>query len=138
MAILDRALDPADMVSLKLFLLSLGTTATSQTGKLTDTTVPGFPFQVVSVEVDALTVTATMAVDVQKGPVGGSLTSVLSATVTPVAVTPTAGTLSATAANTMGLATDSLAVLYTSGGSGAATNCFVRVWVRPIPAQANP
>lgn len=138
MSILDRAFDPTDIVTLRCLDLHVGTTATSQTAKLVDSTVPGFPFQVVSVEANALTVTATISIDVQKGPVGGSLTSVLSAAITPVAATPTAGTLSATAANTAGSATDSLALLYTSNGSGAATNGYVRVWMRPIPPMANP
>lgn len=126
--ITDRKIDPAGNVAKKCLPLVLGTTAISQTGKRTDAITPGFPFKVVKVEVYALTVTATISVDVQIGS-----TSVLSSVVTPVADTPTAGTLSSTVANLIGSSTSIISLKYTSNGSGAATNCVVRVWIRPQP-----
>jgi hypothetical protein len=106
----------------------LGTTAISQTGKATDSVVPGYAFEIVRVEAFALTVTATISVDVQIGAV-----SALASVITPVAATATVGTLSATLANKRGAATEAINLLYTSNGSGAATNGIVSVWIRPIP-----
>lgn len=108
--------------------LQLGTTATGQTAKRTQAITPGYAFQIVKVEVYALTVTATISVDVQIGS-----TSALASAITPVADTPTAGTLSTTLANRKGKSTDVISLLYTSNGSGAATNCIVQVWIRPRP-----
>lgn len=113
--------------------LALGTSATSQTAKLVDSVTIPYPFQVLSVEAWALTVTSTMTFDVQIG-----TTSVLSAQVTPVAATKTAATLSTTVANTQNTtSTGALSLLYTSGGSGAATNAFVTVWIRPLGMQGD-
>ena len=114
----------------KCITLALGTSATSQTGKRTDAATPGFAFEVTKVEVYALTVTAVITVDVQIG-----TTSVLTAVVTPVADTPTAGTLSSTLANIRGSSTDIISLKYTSDGAGAATNARARVWIRPVPAN---
>jgi hypothetical protein len=58
-------------------------------------------------------------------------TSCLASAITPVAATPTAGTLSTTLANKQGSATAVLKAAYTSNGTGAATNGFVTVWIRP-------
>jgi hypothetical protein len=128
MAVRDITMDKNSKTPLKCITLQLGTTATGQTGKKTDGTVPGFAFQVVKVEVNALTVTATISMDVQI-----ETTSVLTGAVTPVAATPTAGTLSSTLASIRGSATDAINLLYTSNGSGAATNGVARVWIRPLP-----
>lgn len=128
MSVRDRHMSKTGYTARKCITLHIGTTATSQTGKKTDGTIPGFAFEVTRVEVNALTVTATISVDVQIG-----TTSVLTGAITPVAATPTAGTLSSTLASTRGDATEAINVLYTSNGSGAATNAVVRIWVRPIP-----
>lgn len=122
----DKKLDPKGFGAQKLVLLTLGTTAISQTAKVPDATIPGFDFEIVRVEANALTVTATIAVDVLIGS-----TSALASAITPVAATPTAGTLSTTIANRRGLSTDTLKAAYTSNGSGAATNGVIRVWIRP-------
>ena len=106
----------------------LGTTATSQTAKVVDGVVPGYAFEIVRVEANALTVTATITVDVQIGS-----TSALASAITPVAATPTVGTLSSTLANKRGTASEAINLLYTSNGTGAATNGLVSVWIRPIP-----
>lgn len=129
----DKAISRGAFTPQKCIELALGTTATSQTGKLVDSTVPGFPFQIVRVEANALTVTAAITFDVQIGPVGGTLATALSSVITPVAATPTAGTLATTISAVRGAATDSIALLYTSDGAGAATNARLRVWIRPVP-----
>lgn len=124
----DYKLDPNGNAVKECIALALGTTATGQTAKRVDAMTIGYPFKIVRVEAYALTVTATITVDVQLG-----TTSVLASAITPVADTPTAGTLSATTANLIGSATSVLNLKYTSNGSGAATNCFVNVWIRPQP-----
>lgn len=124
----DYKLDPAGKIALKCLKLSLGTSAVSQTALLSDAVTPAFPFKVERVEVMATAVTATISVDVQIGS-----TSVLSAAITPVANTPTAGTLSATTANRIGSATGILKLKYTSNGAGAATALHAYVWIRPQP-----
>lgn len=108
--------------------LQIGTTAVSQTAKVPDSVTPGYAFEIVAVEVNALTVTATISVDVLIG-----ATSALASVVTPVAATPTAGSLSTTLASKRGSATDILKVAYTSNGTGAATNAIATVWIRPLP-----
>jgi hypothetical protein len=124
----DYKMDPSGKTSLKCINLELGTSATGQTAKKTDAVTPGFAFRVVKVEVYALTVTATIAADVHIG-----TTSVLASTITPVADTPTAGTLSTTDASLLGTSTGILSLKYTSNGSGAATNLRARVWIRAQP-----
>lgn len=128
MAVQDKNISKTAKVAWKAIRLALGTTATSQTAKRTDAVTVGFPFEVMAVEVDALTVTATISMDVQI-----DTTSVLASAITPVADTPTAGTLSTTLANRRGSSTGILNLKYTSNGSGAATNGFATVWVRPTP-----
>lgn len=110
--------------------LALGTTATGQTAKVPDAVVPGYAFEIVKIEVNALTVTATISVDVQIG-----TTTALASVITPVAATPTGGTLATALAARRGSATEAINALYTSNGSGAATNAIVSVWIRPIPAS---
>lgn len=128
MSVTDNKINQSAKVALECIRLALGTTATGQTGKQTDGVVPGYAFQVVKVEVNALTVTATISVDCLIGS-----TSVLTGAITPVAATPTAGTLSSTLANVRGTATEAINVQYTSNGTGAATNGYLSVWIRPIP-----
>lgn len=124
----DKHISQGAKATWKCLTLQLGTTANSQTAKLVDSTIPTFAFQIVGVEVNALTVTSTFTVDVQITGV-----TALTAQITPVAATPTVGTLSSTVTALRGSATDSVQVYYTSGGSGAATNGVVRVWIRPVP-----
>jgi hypothetical protein len=127
-AIKDTNVLPTANIGLECIRLAIGTTATGQTAKIPDAVKPGFDFRIVRVEVNALTVTATISVDVLIGS-----TSCLTGAVTPVAATPTLGTLSTTLANVCGISTDTLNVAYTSNGSGAATNGIVSVWIRPQP-----
>ena len=126
MAVKDRNVSPASNIGVKAIRLAIGTTATGQTAKVPDAVTPGFDFQVVRVEANALTVTATISFDVLIGS-----TSCLASAITPVAATPTAGTLSTTLANRKGSSTAILKAAYTSNGTGAATNGFVTVWIRP-------
>lgn len=128
MAITNVKIAKGATVAQKAVRLQLGTTATSQTAKKTDAVTIPYDFQVVKVEVNALTVTSTISVDAKIGS-----TSVLTGRVTPVAATPTAGTLSTTPANTKGASGAVLSVDYTSDGTGAATNAVVTVWIRPRP-----
>ena len=129
----DKHISRGARVALTCVNLELGTTATSQTAKVADSTVPGYALEIVRVEVNAITVTATISVDVQIGTPGGSFATALASAITPVAATPTAGTLASTIGAKRGAATEAIALLYTSNGTGAATNGRVRVWIRPVP-----
>lgn len=124
----DYKMDPNGKAALKCVRLGIGTTATGQTAKVPDSLTPGFPFEVVAVEANALTVTATISFDVLIG-----ATSCLASAITPVAATPTAGTLTTSKTTRRGTATDILKAAYTSNGSGAATNGYLTVWLRPRP-----
>jgi len=128
MAVTDVKMHPNAKSALTCIRLALGTTATGQTSKQTDGVIPGYDFRIVKVEVNALTVTATISVDVLIGS-----TSALASAITPVAATPTAGSLSTTLANVCGVSTDAINLQYTSNGTGAATNGYVSVWIRPQP-----
>lgn len=128
MAVADRKIAKGAATPLKAVRLQIGTTATGQTAKKTDGVTIPFDFIVTKVEVNALTVTSTISVDAKIGS-----TSVLTGRVTPVAATPTAGTLSTTVANTKGASGAVLSCDYTSDGTGAATNAVVTVWIRPRP-----
>lgn len=124
----DYKMDKAGKAALKCITLVLGTSATGATAVLRDALIPGFNFYVERVEVFAKTVTATISVDVLIGTV-----SVLASAITPVADTPTAGTLATAAASRRGTSTDELRLRYTTNGTGAATDLRVRVWLRPRP-----
>ncbi|MCU1350615.1 MAG: hypothetical protein JWO56_3645 [Acidobacteria bacterium] len=130
MSVTDNKMHPKAKTGWSPVRLAIGTTATSQTGKQPDSVVPGYAFEVMQVEANALTVTATISVDVLIG-----ATSCLASVITPVAATPTRGTLASTVAARRGTSTEALNLNYTSNGSGAATNGFVTVWIRPIPGS---
>lgn len=129
MAVTDNKIHPDAKLAWKCVSAPI-VSATSQADLKEGGFKPGFAFEVERVEVYAKTVTATISVDVKIG-----TTSVLSAAITPVADTPTAGTVSTTVANRRGAATDTVFVHYTSNGTGAVTKCTVYVWIRPIPAN---
>lgn len=103
-------------------------TSTSQAGVKFGQVTPGYRFKVTKVSVFAVTVTATISVDVQ---ING--TSVLSSAITPTAGNEVAGTLSSTLANLLGTASNPLQVFLTTNGTGAATNLSVMVYIRPYP-----
>lgn len=128
MAIKNTNIEKNATLARKPIRLILGTSAVSQTAKIPDSVIPGFAFQICKVEVWALTVTATITVDVLIGAV-----SVLTGAVTPVAATVTQGTLSSALATVRGTAAEAINLAYTSNGSGAATNAIVTVWLRPVP-----
>lgn len=128
MSVTDNKLDKAGKASLKCITMELGTSATDAAAVLVDALVPGFNFVVERVEAYAKTVTATISLDVLIG-----ATSVLSAPITPVADTPTAGSLVSSKLTRKGSATSELRFRYTTNGTGAATRCRVRVWVRVFP-----
>lgn len=125
--ITDKAIEPGAAVALTPIVCSI-TTATSQTGRVSLATIPGFNGQVEKVEAWATAVTAAITVDVAVGS-----TSVLSAAITPVADTVTAGTLSSTITACRFTSTDQLNFKYTTDSAGAATNLKITVWVRPYP-----
>lgn len=129
MGLRDRKADKnANFVKECITLPAIIASATGQTGLKIRGVTPGYAFQIVKVEVFAKTVTATLSVDVQIGS-----TSVLSSVITPVADTPTAGTLSSTLSAVRGSATDVINFLYTSNGTGAFTGMTAHVWIRPQP-----
>lgn len=123
----DKAMAPGGAAALSPLVVGI-TTAINQTATVALGVIPGFRGEVVKVEVWASAVTATISADVAIGS-----TSVLTAAVTPVAGTATAGTLATTRSTRQFLATDQLNIKYTTNGSGAATNLKVTVWVRPYP-----
>lgn len=125
---LDTRLDKNGKATVKCILLEVGATAVSQTALLVDALIPGFGFQVTKVEAYAKTVTAAITFDVLIG-----ATSVLASAITPVADTPTAGTLATAVTALRGTATSELRLRYTSDAAGAATRARVRVWVRVFP-----
>lgn len=127
MAVTDQKIHPNAKVALVPITVGI-TTAISQTDTKAQSVIPGFKFEVVKVEVWASAVTATISAQVKIG-----TTSVLTGAVTPVAGTPTAGTLVSSRTSRRGSATDALNIEYTTNGSGAATNLRVTVWVRPYP-----
>ena len=128
MAVKDINVQKNANFSKKPLRFALGTSATSQTALLKDAIIPGFAFEIVKVEVFALTIVAVLTVDVQIGAV-----SALSAPIAPVANTVTAAVVSTTLANRRGTAAEAINLKYTSDGSGASTGCQVTVWVRPLP-----
>ncbi len=128
MAVKDRNVEKNANVALECLTFDLGTTATGQTALLTDAAIPGYDFRVEKVEVFATAVTAAITVNVLIG-----TTSVLASAITPVANTVVAGTLATAYTARAGTATGELRVRYTSDGTGAATRCKVRVWIRPRP-----
>lgn len=130
MSVTDRNIDKNAKFGRECLNLELGVSATGQAAKQTDSVVPGFAFEIVRVEVYALTVTAVISADVHIQGV-----TALNAAVVPVADTPTVGVLAATLAAKRGSATDAIQLKYTSNGAGAATNLRARVWIRPVPVQ---
>jgi hypothetical protein len=128
MAVKDINVDKNAKHARELVRLVLGVSATGQAAKLVDSVTPGFAFEIVKVEVMAVTVTANISADVQ---IGG--TTALNAAVVPVAATPTAAVLAATLAARRGSASEAIQLKYTSDGTGAATNLVVSVWIRPLP-----
>lgn len=127
MAVQDRNTHKDAYVARELVRIQIGTTATGQTAKVPDSVTPGYAFEVVKVEANALTVTATISYDVLIGS-----TSCLASAVTPVAATPTLATLSTTLASRQGSSTAIIKGAYTSNGSGATTNGIISVWIRPL------
>lgn len=129
MAVTDNKVHKDAKLSWKCIGLPL-VSAVGQTDLKEGGIKPGFAFEVERVEVYAKTVAATISVDVKIG-----TTSVLSAAITPVADTPTAGSLASAVASIRGSATDTIFLHYTSNGTGAVTKCTVYVWIRPIPGN---
>lgn len=128
MGVIDAKMDKAGKATLKAIRMEVGTTATGQTDLLVDSVVPAFPFVIERVEAYCKTITAALTVDVLI-----DSTSVLQSAITPVADTPTAGTLVTAKASRKGGRTSEIRLRYTSDGTGAATRARVTVWVRPYP-----
>lgn len=128
MSVQDKNVSAVANVARECVVLIAPATANSQSDLEVDEVIPGYPFEVVAVEVHATAVTATISCDVKIG-----TTSVLASAITPVANTATAGSLSATRSARRGTSTSVLRLHYTSNGSGAATALKARVWIRPYP-----
>lgn len=103
-------------------------TATSQTGVVAFVYTPGFAFEVVRVQsycrVKAGAVSANVKVATRT-----------SAAVTFTQATEVDDAVSGTAANNRGSKTDALSLEYTTDGSGALTDGFVVIEIRPQAAR---
>lgn len=119
---------PADPLGQDSFAIAL-VTAISQTGVVAFSYTPGYRFKIVRVRsyclLKAGTVTATLLV--------GARTAVT--TIGFTTATEVAQTLSTTAANIKGSATEAIILQYTTDGSGVLTNGFVIVDFRPFPMR---
>jgi hypothetical protein len=128
--ITDGKMDPRSFVARTPIPVHI-VTAINQTNTVAASLIPGYRFEVVRVEVYASAVTAAVTADVRIGS-----TSVLTGAVTPVAGSVVEGTLVATRSGRRSVnLTDALNVVYTTNGSGAATNLRVTVWVRAYPCN---
>ena len=127
MAVTDLKMHPNGKATVKTIHVPF-TSATGQTDKVVRRIKPGYRFEVVEVQVDVDTVTATISANAKIGS-----TSVLASAITPVAATPTNGTMATSRSARRGSATSVLSLMYTSNGSGAVTNGAFLVTIRPYP-----
>jgi hypothetical protein len=101
-------------------------TAISQTGVVFWKFTPGYAFRITKIRSFARTVTGTITSVVKVS------TRTAMAAAAPVAATDTNHTLSTTAANLRGSATDAITLELTTDGSGAATNLAYHIEIRPL------
>lgn len=125
MSIKTYKISSDNKVALECIDLHVGATTVAKTDQESDQVTVGYPFEVVSAEVYCTAITADSTVEVLIG------STSVTGDITPVAVTPTAGTVSSTLASKRGDATDVLKLTYTTDADGAITNGRVRVWVKP-------
>lgn len=105
-------------------------TAISQTDKVAFSWLPGFRYQIVSIQSFNSAKAGTIAGVVKCG-------VRTAAAVAFTAATRVAATLSTTKANLRGSSTEAITLEYTSDGSGALTNGFVVVTIRPWPLSGD-
>jgi hypothetical protein len=106
--------------------LSVGAVAISQADVLQDSYLPGYAFEIVSIQHFAGALDAAASYDLKIG-----TTSALTAAEVPVAATREDAVLNATLANLKGGATDAINLHATTDGSGTFTGLKVRVTIRP-------
>jgi hypothetical protein len=137
-------LDPAgDCGMQRVVRLSVPTVPISQAGVTYDAVIP-YPVALANrpgaasyllvedVQVFARVVVATAQVDVRKGAV-----SLLTGLITPVAGTPTVGTLVASVPTRRFSPGDVLNLVLTTNGSGTITDLDVQLTLRPAPVSAD-
>lgn len=95
--------------------------------------VPGFAFEVVSIESYCRTKAGAVSAEVK---VGGNAATATGVTFT--AATRVANSLSATYANKRGSETDTLTVEITTDGTGALTNGSIVITIRPQNMRGDP
>jgi len=122
MPITDRNVDQGAAFAQHEVVLGARDIPISQADVLIDAFVPGFPFEITSVQhfADAIVAAATYMVKV-------AAVDALAAETAPTAVTRGDATLHATLANRRGGATDPINLHMTSDGSGLMTDLKVRV-----------
>lgn len=127
MPVVDKSIGPNAGVARKIVVLEANDVPISQTDLLKDSVLPAFGFIVEKVEVFAESVTATATFQVLIG------TTALCAATAPTAGQLDQVTLTATAAQKKGAATDALNLQVTTDGSGLFTGLKVKVHIRPFP-----
>ena len=127
MAVTDRKVHPEARLAEKALVVSL-VTATAQGDVKAFSLRPGYGFQVIGVQAYCRSEVGAVTADVKIG-----TTSVLSAAVAFVTATRVDGVLAASLAARRGTAAGELNVHFTSDGTGALTNGFVVVTIRPYP-----
>lgn len=119
---------PADPFGRETMQVAL-ITAISQTGVVAYSYTPGYAFRLVRVRSYCLLKAGTVTAQVKVG------TRTAVTTVSFTTATEVAQTLSTTAANIKGSATEAITLNYTTDGSGVLTNGFVILEFRPYPMR---
>lgn len=127
-AITDKKVLRSAAVAIQRLVVPL-VTATSQTDLVAFKYTPGYAFRIVRVRSYNAAKAGTLAGKVKIA------TREAVAALTFTAATEVAQTLSATDANKKGTAAEALSVEYTSDGSGALTNGYVVIEIRPQSAR---
>lgn len=101
-------------------------TAINLTGAVVFSWTPGYTYQITSIKSFNRTKAGAVSAVVKVG-------TRTAATVTFTAATEVASTLSTTLANIQGSATEAITIELTTDGTGALTNAFVTISMRPRP-----
>lgn len=130
----DKDIDSTAEVTRRVWSVSKEAVAASQAGVTVRKFKPGVVFEIVGVDAWASAAHANARVDVKIGS-----TTVLSATIAPGtgSAAPTAGSLTATAANKKGTATGVLSVVVTTGVGETITDLVVNVQWRARKYRGN-
>jgi hypothetical protein len=131
MAVTDRKVHKDAKVAVKTIVVPL-ITATGQADLKAFSTRPGFGFEVVGVETFCSGKAGTVTANVKIG-----TASVLSGAASFTAGSRVSASLAASASARRGTSTSDLNVHYTTDGTGALTNGFVVVRIRPYPLNGD-